>query len=472
MFSLALSQRRRFMMALRSLSFAIAGILFVFPIGRGFSFEETKITEVESRLLKQAADGAEKFRKGDAWLTFKTSAGQPLSGIQVEIRQKTHDFLFGALLFGLVWHDQSEPYREEEYKERFKALFNLGIVPFYWDFYEPSAGKPLWPRHERVIEWALANGITLKGHPLVWSNPAGMPRWLYSLPVDTTETLLAARVTSTVLGLAGKINLWDVVNEPANMVSWRTGLASPPEDEGARYRYIPIEEAARWITPYYRMAHQANPQATLVLNDFNQIMKPEVRQRFLNLVQTLKAEHVPIGALGIQTHDPADAWFPPEEVVKTLDLLGSLGYPLQITEFIPLSSGIPITGGWREGRWTEQNQADYAEQIYRLAFGHPAVELINWWAFSDRDAWRAGGGFLTAEYNPKPVYHRLMQLVHQEWETRLTATTDREGRVQFRGFYGEYELLLKLPQGEVRGFTIHLSKRTGQENHFALIVGP
>jgi GH35 family endo-1,4-beta-xylanase len=472
MVGLTISPRRHSGMTSRSLAFTLGWAFFVVPISLASSIEQAKVVEVESRLLKQAADGAEKFRKGDAWLTFRTQDGQPLSGVNVEIRQKTHDFLFGALLFGLVSHPGSEPYRVEEYREQFKALFNMGVLPFYWEGYELAAGMPQWRRHEHVVEWALANGITLKGHPLVWSNPAGMPRWLYPLPVETTETLLSARVTSTVLGLAGKINLWDIVNEPVNMVSWRTAHADPSENEGARYKYIPIEEVARWIAPYYRLAHQVNPQATLVLNDFYQIMKPEVRQRFLSLVQQLKAERVPIGALGIQTHEPSDAWFPPEEVVKTLDLLGSLGYPLEITEFIPQSSGIPIAGGWREGRWTEQSQADYAEQIYRLAFGHPSVEVINWWGFSDRDAWRAGGGFVTAEYEPKLVYRRLMQLVHQEWETRLSATTDQEGRLKFRGFYGQYEILLKLPQGDLRGFTLHLSKKTGQENRFALTVGP
>jgi len=272
--------------------------------------------------------------------------------------------------------------------------------------------------------------------------------------------------------LAGKINIWDIVNEPVNTISWRMAHADPSENGETRYQFIPVEEVTRWVAHFYRMAHLANPQATLVLNEFFQIMKPEVRQRFLRLVQQFKAEQVPIGALGIQTHEPLDAWFPPEEVVKTLDLLGSLGYPLQITEFIPQSSGKPIAGGWREGLWTEESQADYAEQIYRLAFGHAAVEVINWWGFSDRDAWQPGGGLVTAEYEPKPVYRRLMQLVHQEWETRLTGTTDNDGRLKFRGFYGEYEILLKTPQGEQRGFKIHLSKKIGQENRFTLTVVP
>ena len=447
---------------------SFASLLLLFPLPLALSVEKSQIAEVESRLLKQAAEGAEKYRKGDAVLIFKTQDGRPLSGASVEIRQKTHDFLFGSLLFGLLRDADREPYRPETYQERFKALFNLGVLPFYWSGYEATPGMPQWASRARVIEWALANGITVKGHPLVWTEQSGTPRWLFSLPVETTETLLAARVTSTVLGLSGKINIWDVVNEAVNTVSWRTAYGT----EGDRYKYIPIEEAASWITPYYRMAHQANPQATLVLNDFNQIMNPEVRQRFVSLVERLKAQQVPIGALGVQTHEPPDAWFPPEEVVKTLDRLGSLGYPLQITEFIPQSSGKPITGGWREGRWTEANQADYAEQIYRLAFGNPSVQLINWWGFSDRDPWKPGGGLLTAEYEPKPVYRRLMRLIHQEWETRLTGTTNQDGQLNFRGFYGEYEILLKTPQGVVQGFKIHLAKKNGPENRFTLTLVP
>ena len=98
-------------MSFKSRAFTLVWAFFVVPISLAASLQSAKIGETESRLLKQAADGAEKFRKGDAWLTFKTRDGQPLSGVNVEIRQKTHDFLFGALLFGLVSHAGSEPYR-------------------------------------------------------------------------------------------------------------------------------------------------------------------------------------------------------------------------------------------------------------------------------------------------------------------------------------------------------------------------
>jgi GH35 family endo-1,4-beta-xylanase len=79
----------------------------------------------------------------------------------------------------------------------------------------------------------------------------------------------------------------------------------------------------------------------------------EVRRRFLDLARTLQRRRVPLHALGLQVHEPLDAWFPPTELRLTLDECAALSLPRHLTEFIPLSSGRPITGGWREGTWSD-----------------------------------------------------------------------------------------------------------------------
>jgi endo-1,4-beta-xylanase len=431
-----------------------------------------RVAEVEARLLAEAREGAERHRKEDATLVFERSGAGAVAGASVTIRQETHEFLFGALLFGLVGHGGTEPHRPEAFRSRFASLFNLGVLPYYWSGHEPVPGRPLWPRQKDTIEWARASGVTLKGHPLVWTHPAGTPRWLRALSVETTETLLRARVTSTVAGLAGTVDMWDVVNEPVNTVTWRMAHAEGRDDDGARYRAVPVEEVADWIEAHYRAAHAANPRASLVLNEFHQVMRPEVRQRFLDLARLLQRRRVPVHALGLQAHEPLDAWLPPGELRAALDACAELGLPLQVTELIPQSSGKTIAGGWREGTWTEEAQADFAEQVYRIAFGHPAVELVNWWAFSDRDAWMPGGGLVDADYRPKPVYERLRRLVQEEWRTALEARTDAEGRVSFRGFLGRYAVTLREENGTVHAFTVLLSKKAGQENRFRLAVLP
>jgi endo-1,4-beta-xylanase len=211
---------------------------------------------------------------------------------------------------------------------------------------------------------------------------------------------------------------------------------------------------ADYVDKAYRWANSANPKAHLILNEYYTIAKDSTRQRFYDLVRMLQARGTPIRGLGIQSHEPRQEWYAPQRVRDTFDRLAELGLPLHVTEFIPQSGGKPITGGWKTGVWDEKAQADFAEQFYRLAFGHPAVASINWWGLSDRDIWQPGGGLLDSEYNPKPVYERLRKLIREEWHTALKAKTDGEGRLAFRGFYGDYRVLLRTGDGRVRSWEV------------------
>jgi len=186
--------------------------------------------------------------------------------------------------------------------------------------------------------------------------------------------------------------------------------------------------------------------------------------RMAMLVAELKQRGTPISGLGIQAHEPREEWFSPEKVRTTLNRLGEIGYPLHITEYIPQSGGKPITGGWREGTWTEEAQAEFAEQFYRLCFGHAAVVSINWWGLSDRQIWLPGGGLLHADYEPKPVYARLKDLIHRQWQTSLTAKTDEKGQVTFRGFYGSYDVTIE-PAGR-RSHKEQISLRKGGQSQW------
>lgn len=45
-----------------------------------------------------------------------------------------------------------------------------------------------------------ANGVTTKGHPLVWTSQSGVPRWLQEYSTEKTEKLLLGRVKREVKG--------------------------------------------------------------------------------------------------------------------------------------------------------------------------------------------------------------------------------------------------------------------------------
>jgi GH35 family endo-1,4-beta-xylanase len=408
----------------------------------------SNVEAVEKELLGKAAENIETHRKADATVRVQTGPGKPIADAVVEVRQLRHEFLFGCIIFDLVWSD--DPYKPALFQERFKGLFNFAVFPFYWRRYEPQPGQTARDETLKVVRWCRENGITTKGHPLVWTNRSGVPDWLRGQAVDAMEEQMLGRVRREVGAFAGEIDVWDVVNEPVNTRAW-------DNVEGRDYTRDPIPRIADYVEKAFRAAREANPKAHLILNEYNTIAREDVRERFYQLAAELKRRETPLSGLGIQAHEPREHWYPPREVWKTFDRLASLGYPLHITEFIPQSGGKEITGGWRKGTWTEQTQAEFAEQTFRLSFGHPAVVSVNWWGFSDRRIWLPGGGLVTDQYEPKPVYERLKRLIHQQWNTRAKGKTGDDGCFRFRGFRGTYAVTV-VDDGKPQTFDARLEK--------------
>ena len=111
----------------------------------------------------------EEHRKGQFVIAFKNKNGEALSNVHVKIKQKKHEFKFGCNLFYL---DQFEDERRQnEYKARFKQLFNYAVVPFYWDTLEPEQGRPRFekdapfisrrPPIDTIVDFCSENDIRL-----------------------------------------------------------------------------------------------------------------------------------------------------------------------------------------------------------------------------------------------------------------------------------------------------------------------
>jgi GH35 family endo-1,4-beta-xylanase len=415
--------------------------------------------DTERLSLLEAKRNIEKYRKGDVSVSITDSAGKPLKNVRLAINQATQDFLFGNLseeMFspGLTAEEM------KKFQAQFLALFNFTELTIKWAPYEPEQGKPEWQKLKQKLDWCLQNGVTPKGHTLGWTHVAGTPSWLMKLPYRRATDLYKARIHNLVGGFKKHIKMWDVVNEPVTTIPWERALLDTVStvgqiDEGFRYNVkgISLEETLPWVDSSFRWAGEADPGGDLIINEFYVIAKPEVRERYYQLIRELQKRGVPVRGIGIQAHEPRDMWFPPREVVASFKKFDSLKLPLHITEFIPQSSGKPITGGWRQGLWTEEAQADFAEQFYTLAFGHPSVASIHWWGLSDKMIWLQGGGLLDKNLAPKPVYNRLLQLIKRDWMTKnLRLTTNKKGEASFRGFFGNYHIVVTKADGTSKTF--------------------
>jgi GH35 family endo-1,4-beta-xylanase len=385
------------------------------------SFEDMAVEarKIEDAAVAQASRDIETVRKSDVTLRIVGPDGRPAAGASVSAELLRHEFLFGCNIYRFDHYDTAE--KNAAYKRRFRELFNAATVAFYWRGYERERGKPRYPYTDTVVAWCREHGIRMKGHPLLWDHRAGRPRWADDRqpPPDVQKQ----RVQEIVRRYAGKIEFWEVVNEPSHC------------------RRVTIDQPYRW-------ARDADPKAYLIVNDY--YVMANGYPPFHKLLTKAIADGVPFDGIGIQAHEPRTMRFPLDSVKRTLDHYAELGKELHITEFTPTTGGQKITGSHVQGVWNEEAQADYAVKFYTVCFAHPAVVAITWWDLCEDGAWLQGGGLLRKDLTPKKVYTDLRKLIHEDWHTQAEGKADAEGRFRFRGFHGTYAVTVNGKRFDVR----------------------
>jgi GH35 family endo-1,4-beta-xylanase len=412
--------------------------------------QNTKPTDDE--ILSQTKARIEEHRKGDGTITLRNAKGKAIRGAKVQVEQLRHDFRFGSNFF--MFGHCGTPELEDQYRQRFASLLNYCTLGFYWADYERERGKPRYAYTDQVVAWTREHGITCKGHPLVWDHPVSSPNWLPDDPKEI-ERLSTSRVREIVSRFKGRIDIWDVVNEATHladkpnktkMADWAAALGAVP-----------------YVEEHLNVARAANPQATLLVNDYR------LEHAYYKILDSLRSHGKPLfDAIGLQSHMHGGVW-PLEKAWDTCDTYSKLGVPLHFTEST-IVSGPDKGPGEHWGETTAEGEARQAElttNFYTTLFAHPAVQAITWWDFSDLGAWQgAPAGWLRRDMSPKPVYERLMALIKSEWWTRTEGTTDARGQVKLRAFYGTYRITAQLPDGQSVAREAHWEH--GKKNRFEL----
>ncbi|MCS7254688.1 MAG: endo-1,4-beta-xylanase [Armatimonadetes bacterium] len=440
---------------------AVSGI---WTICQGMGSMDAQV-ESSKAILIQGNERIEKHRKGEAVVEFALSNGLPAVGVSVQVVQQSHDFLFGCPL-------RPKHYKDQRHLQWFKQLFNfVELLEFNWGQYEPDEGKPLTEeRRKFIFEWCYPNGIRhFYGHMLVWTRQYGeypktaLPLWLFRYDRKTQYELLRKRIQREVNDYSDVDIIWDVVNEPIHCRAWGEWEKPNRFDE-------PMDKVFAYVSDALRWAHEANPKAKLLINEYDLFVSKKSRDRFLQLLGMLLDKNVPIHSVGIQAHDLQATYYPsPKEIWDACETFGTqLDLDIYFTELCYFSDPKqPIRGNYRSGYWSPDAQAEAVEEFYRVAFGHPKVAGIIYFGLVGSEIWQPKTGLLEENFQPKPAWERLAQLLKREWWTIESGRAGKDGTFRFRGFFGRYRVEV-LHNGQRHSFDIHLQK--GKTNRWRFVL--
>jgi len=378
-------------------------------------------------------------RRGSVDVTLLREDGSPLAHHDVVVEQTRHAFGFGNIGFELVPHANGEDDRSD-LAAAWLALFDTATLPFYWGDFEPERGHPDAARLLAAARWFAERGVRLKGHPLVWHTVKAP--WLDPLPSDEVERLVRDRVTREVRDFAGLIDTWDAINEVAIMPVFTNEPDGVPNAVSRLARELGRTGIIRLA---FETARAANPNATLLINDF------DLSARYEHLIEDALEAGIRIDAIGLQTH-MHQGFRGEEQLWQIAERFARFGLPLHFTE-VSLVSGdlMPpdiddlndyVVDTWPSTPEGEERQADELERLYRTLAAHPAVEAITYWGITDRGSWLGAPiGLLRADGSRKPSYDRLHGLIRGEWWRSPTPMrTGADGRVRLEGWLGRYRI--------------------------------
>lgn len=308
------------------------------------------------------------------------------------------DAFKGAFRIGAAINQPQFEGRDERDDAIVEAQFNT-ISPenvLKWESVHRLPDAYNFEAADRYVEFGERHHMFIIGHTLVWHSQT--PRWVFQdangAPV-TREALLERMKDHihTVVGrYKGRIGGWDVVNEALN-------------DDGT-LRQSPWLKIIGddYIAKAFQFAHEADPQAELYYNDYS-LENEAKRKGAVELIRRLKADGVPIKAVGLQEHNHMD-WPKAADIDATIDAFAALGVKVNVTELdvdvLPRATrqnsadvSLHAEGGaaldpYKNGLPDDIEQAlakRYAE-LFGVYYKHRGtVTRVTFWGVTDANSW-------------------------------------------------------------------------------------
>ncbi|XP_042432155.1 endo-1,4-beta-xylanase 5-like [Zingiber officinale] len=354
---------------------------------------------------KQQEQSIRTKRKRAATIQAVDGEGNPIAGANVSIQQSSKDFPFGSAIAGTILGNK-------QYQRWFAERFNVAVFEneLKWYATEPQPGKLNYALADDMLKFVRSNKIMARGHNIFWENPTCAPEWVQNLTGGDLRAAVKSRIRSLLSRYRGQFIHWDVNNEMLHFDFYEQRLG---------------ENAS---TEFFRTAQQADPLATLFMNEFNVVETCSDEQStvdtYISRLKQLRNGGAPmLEGIGLQGHFGR----PNIPLMRAvLDKLASLGLPIWLTE-VDIAQNLG-----------EHRQGVFLEEVLREAFAYPSVSGIVLWAALHPDGCYqmclTDGGL--GNLPTGEVVENLLR----EWETKEGGASDEHGQYSFVGFLGEYKV--------------------------------
>ena len=314
--------------------------------------------------------------RGGVTQTF-ANAGQTINGAgSLKIHAAARGLLTGCAV-------NANLFREDEgFRNLLAEQYNI-VVPencLKWNILRPTAETYNFADPDSLIAFAQAHGMKVRGHNFVWHE--ALPGWFAgTVNKDNAHKLLVDHIHTVGGRYKGKMHSWDVVNEAIWIPDGRPdGLrSSSPWFQMLGPGYIDLA---------FRTAREADPTALLTYNDYSieydNDEEAKKRAAVLALLRRMKADNVPLDALGIQSHIKAvgEGGFS-KGVRELLDGAKALGLQVFVTE-LDVNDDAIATADMAE---RDRIVAEVYRSYLTTALEGTQVKAVLTWGASDKNTW-------------------------------------------------------------------------------------
>ncbi len=167
--------------------------------------------------MSNTSDSIRRIRMREVEIQLLDHLGNPLKNKSVEVLQTKHSFLFGDCnpnMNSMYRMGQAAAEKLDVYRKLFSGTLNAVNSTCYWTERpknnmaktEAFQGEFKLDGFSDTVDWGIANGLTVKGHPLFWTVPKAVPDWMSKYDYPTKLKFLEVRLRSLVGRFKGNEN--------------------------------------------------------------------------------------------------------------------------------------------------------------------------------------------------------------------------------------------------------------------------